>query len=131
MPSSYPTRARGPTVDMVLLDWTRMGNNYCLAGAIADDDGWRIVRPLWVKHRSAAVRNVGWSAFQTAGRHRWQALTLVEPRSADPLPPHLEDVWVRDLRSQDRLATSATRRAILEATLTPEGEALFGSPLKF
>src|SRR5438045_3182384 len=51
----------GAIVDMILLDWTRMGRSYCLAGAVAQRDGFQIVRPLYFKYRESPVRNVGWS----------------------------------------------------------------------
>src|SRR5262249_40853765 len=44
-------------------------------------------------------------------------------------PPHLEDVWVRNLRPTTRLLDRARRQAILQATLTPPGDRAFGAPL--
>src|SRR4051812_1127485 len=91
---------RRPTVDVVLLDWTRMGANYCLAGAIWQGEQWRIVRPLLARHREAPVRNVGWSAYLMDTHCRWEIFELVGPAPAAPEPPHLEDVWVTGLQSR-------------------------------
>ena len=113
-------------MEMILLDWTRMGRSYCLAGAVSDGGGWRIVRPLLAKNKTAAVRNVGWSAYLMDGHCRWEMFQLVGVKAAEAQPPHLEDIWVADLRSLKRLATPAQRRAVLEAGLRPEGEPLFG-----
>ncbi|HXG11727.1 MAG TPA: 3-oxoacyl-[acyl-carrier-protein] synthase III C-terminal domain-containing protein [Gemmataceae bacterium] len=33
-------------MDMILLDWTRMGKSYCLAGVVAERGRYRVVRPL-------------------------------------------------------------------------------------
>lgn len=48
---------------MVLLDWTRMGKQYCLAGVVQHNGQLRVVRPLPLAQRTAAVRNVGWPPF--------------------------------------------------------------------
>ena len=40
-------------MDMVLVDWTRMGKFYCLAGAVVQEGKVRIVRPLLSKFTSA------------------------------------------------------------------------------
>jgi hypothetical protein len=116
-------------MDMILLDWTRMGRSYCLAGVVQDRGGWRVVRPLLFKHRDAPVRNVGWSAYLLDGYQRWEFFELVRPEPALPEAPHVEDVWVRGLRPRGRLASPAQRRAILEATVPPATEPLFGAPL--
>src|SRR5262249_33359014 len=114
---------------MILLDWTRMGSTYCLAGVVVQDNRLRVVRPLQAHKRDAPVRNVGWSAFVMDGRSRWEVLERIAPQPAEPQPPHLEDVWVRELRPRRRLASPAHRRAILEATRTPPERAPFGVPL--
>jgi hypothetical protein len=114
---------------MILIDWTRMGTTYCVAGAIQQDGGMRFVRPLWAHHRHAPVRNTGWSPFVMDGRSRWEAFELVGPEPASPQPPHCEDVWVRDLKPCGCLANLEQRRAILEATRAPMGRPLFGAPL--
>jgi hypothetical protein len=116
-------------MDMVLLDWTRMGKHYCLAGAIIGSEPVRIVRPLLVKHRDAPVRNVGWSAFLLDGHARWEIFELISAEDAPPEPPHLEDLWVRAMRPRRRSATPAQRRAILQATAVPTGQPLFGESL--
>ncbi|HEV3118753.1 MAG TPA: hypothetical protein VGY58_17010, partial [Gemmataceae bacterium] len=51
------------------------------------------------------------------------------PQPAEPQPPHLEDVWVRSLRPRGCLAAPQQRQAILEATLVPAEQPLFGAPL--
>src|ERR1700737_176321 len=114
---------------MILLDWTRMGRSYCLAGAMAQQGGYRIVRPLLAKNKNAPVRNVGWSAWQLDGHVRWEIFELLGPESAELQPPHAEDLWIRALRSRKRLAAPQVRRAILEATLARPNETIFGAPL--
>lgn len=139
-------------MSFVLLDWTRMGKGYCLAGAVLDGTAVRIVRPLSIYHqhrsggssglisliRSFFVRDppaegdrtVAWPAYLLAGRTRWEVFDLVSPRPATPDSPHLEDTWVRSLLPRNRLATIDERRTILSATAAPTGEALFGAPLR-
>ena len=87
-------------MDMILLDWTRMGRTYCLAGAVFQDKQWRVVRPLLTKLREAPVRNVGWSAYLLDGHARWEIMELIGPQLTAPEPPHVEDLWVRALRSR-------------------------------
>jgi hypothetical protein len=118
-------------MDLILVDWTRMGRHYCLAGAMLDAEPVRIVRPLLSKHREGPTRNVGWSPYLLDGHDRWEIFELIGPVSADPEPPHLEDVWVRSLRPRRRSATPEQRRAILKATAMPPGEPVFGASLLF
>src|SRR3954462_1655659 len=113
---------------MVLLDWTRMGRTYCLAGAVIEAGAVRIVRPLLAKHLDAPVRNVGWSAYLLDGHSRWEIFELLGLRVPRPEPPHLEDVWVRSLGSRRRLASPEQRRAILAATTAEPDAAAFGAP---
>src|SRR5207245_10283942 len=113
-------------MNMVLVDWTRMGRTYCLAGAVSEGGQWRMVRPLLTKFREAVVRNVGWSAYLMDGHARWEIMELVGPQPADAEPPHLEDLWVRAMRSRPSLASAGQRRAILAATMAGPNEALFG-----
>jgi len=84
-------------VDMILLDWTRMGKTFCVAGAVVQGGQYHVVRPLSVHFRDAPVRNVGWSAYQLAGHARWDVFELIGPKPAAAVPPHLEDIWVRTL----------------------------------
>jgi hypothetical protein len=114
---------------MILLDWTRMGKSYCLAGAVADGRSYRVVRPLLVNGQHVPVRNVGWPPFLLDGHARWEVFELLGPQSASPEPPHLEDVWVRAMRSRRRMATPAERRALLAATEAPPDGPWFGAPL--
>src|SRR5437016_1106340 len=114
---------------MVLLDWTRMGRTYCLAGAIMQDEQWRIVRPLLSSFRNAPVRNVGWSPYLMDGHARWEIMELIAPHRACPEPPHLEDVWVRALKPRGSSASLEQRRAILEATTALPSEPIFGASL--
>jgi hypothetical protein len=114
---------------MILLDWTRMGKNYCLAGVVVQDGRYRVVRPLLARHRQASVRVAGWSAFLLDGHRRWDVFELIGPQPAQPEPPHLEDIWVRSLRPHRRSATPEERRAVLAATAGGPGEPLFGAPL--
>jgi hypothetical protein len=115
-------------MDMILLDWTRMGKTYCLAGVVCQNGEFRIVRPMPKSNLALPVRNIGWSHYQMDGRQRWQVFELVRPEAAPPLAPHLEDVWVRELRTQGRFADLETRRAILQQTTVEPGEPLFGAP---
>src|SRR5260221_14178253 len=101
---------------MVLLDWTRMGSNYCLAGAVALKDSFRIVRPLPAMHRGAPVRNVGWSPHFLETHERWEWFDLLDPEPAAREAPHVEDVWVRAIRPLRNCATASERKAILTAT---------------
>jgi hypothetical protein len=116
-------------MEMILLDWTRMNTTYCVAGAITQNGQMRVVRPLWVHHRHAPVRNVGWTPFVMDGHSRWEIFELVGPEPAVFQPPHCEDVWVRDLKPTRRLANRDQRRAVLESTLACPTRHLFGSPL--
>jgi hypothetical protein len=75
---------------MVLLDWTRMGKWYCLAGVVRQDGQLRVVRPLPVEHRSAPVRNVGWSPYLMDGHARWDIVELIDPKCVEPNPPLLK-----------------------------------------
>jgi hypothetical protein len=36
-------------MEMILVDWTRKGKSYCLADAVTERGGWRVVRPLQAK----------------------------------------------------------------------------------
>ena len=116
-------------MEMVLLDWTRMGRSFCVAGAVFQDAHCRIVRPLWSKNRQAPVRNVGWPAYLLERHVRWEIFELIKPEPADPQAPHSEDIWVQALRPRNRSASREQRRAILEATAPKPEESLFGAPL--
>jgi hypothetical protein len=117
-------------MDMILLDWTRMGRTYCVTGAVHVNGLLRILRPLPRSQRDAPVRNTGWSPFQLDGHSRWEMFEVIAPEPATPQAPHLEDAWVISLRSRRGLAAPAQRRAVLQATLVPEGQLLFGVPLR-
>jgi hypothetical protein len=116
-------------MDMVVLDWTRMGSVFCLAGVVNAKDHLRVVRPLPLYARSAPVRNVGWPPDFLHGRCRWEVFELVGPAAAEPRPPHLEDVWVQTLRPRQQMAPPDLRRSILQATHIPEDRPLFGAPV--
>src|SRR5262245_18607411 len=122
-----PPRA-GAVMEMILCDWTRMGHAYCLTGAVNSGSGWTIVRPLLHKRGSDTVRNVGWSPFLFDGHARWEVFELFGLTSPPRQPPHVEDVWVREMRSLKRMATLTHRREILEAGIRPTGVPLFGQP---
>jgi len=117
-------------MDLILLDWTRMGRSYCLAGAVADGAGYRVIRPILHKFRDAPVRNAGWSPYLLDGHQRWEIFEIIGPVPTPPDPPHVEDLWVRGLRPRHCLATREQRRAVLAATATPPGEPLFGVPFE-
>jgi hypothetical protein len=116
-------------VDMILLDWTRMGKTYCIAGAVLENGRYRVVRPLLAKNRAAPVRNVGWSSYLLDGHARWEVFELIGPEPAEPQAPHLEDLWVRSLQPRRRLATPDERRNVLRATLVQLDAPIFGTPL--
>ena len=44
---------------MVLLDWTRMGKMYCLAGVVQQNGQLRVVRPLPADNRAAVSAQCG------------------------------------------------------------------------
>lgn len=114
---------------MVLLDWTRMGKCYCLAGVVPQDNRLRVVRPLPARQRDAPVRNVGWSPFLMDGHSRWELFELIGTVPAEPMLPHVEDLWVQSLKPRRLLASPAQRRAILQATRTPPEKPWFGAAL--
>jgi hypothetical protein len=106
-----------------------MGKTHCLAGVVLDDLDVRVVRPLPARFRTSPIRNVGWSPFLYDGHLRWEMFELVDPQPADPEPPHLEDVWVRDLRPLRQMAPPELRRRILAATAAFPRVPLFGAAL--
>jgi hypothetical protein len=114
---------------MILLDWTRMGGAYCLAGVVVERGEYRVVRPLLARHRHVPVRNVGWSPFLLDGHARWEVFELVEPLPAPPEPPHIEDLWVRTLKPRHRSIPPGQRRELLAATAAIPGSPVFGTPL--
>jgi hypothetical protein len=114
---------------MILLDWTRMGRQCCLAGVVMEDGRLRVVRPFPARHREAPVRNIGWSPFLLDGHSRWDIFELIDPQAAEPQPPHVEDLWIRCLRPCGRSAPCEQRRAILQATMASPSEPVFGAPL--
>lgn len=124
-----PPQGEDRLMDMILLDWTRMGKSYCLAGVVHQNGQLRVVRPLLARHRDAPVRNVGWPSLLMDGHSRWEVFELIGAEPAEPRAPHLEDVWVRAMRSRYTLANPAQRRAILQATLAPPDAPWFGDPL--
>jgi hypothetical protein len=63
------------------------------------------------------------------GHSRWEVFELIDPKPAEPSPPHLEDMWVRSMKSRRRLADTSLRRAILQATQVQPGEPWFGASL--
>jgi hypothetical protein len=117
-------------MDMVLLDWTRMGSVFCLAGIVQERGILRVVRPMPSYGRDAPVRNVGSSVKFMEGHCRWEVFELIGPVAASPQPPHLEDLWVQTIRSRQEMAPPELRRRILQETHTPEGQPLFGVSLK-
>jgi len=117
-------------MDLILLDWTRMGKTYCLAGVVVQNNQYWVVRPLPPEARTGPVRNIGWPHWQMQGHSRWEIFEMVDPEPATPQPPHLEDVLVRGLKTRGGVASPAERQAILRATLTPSGQSIFGQPLQ-
>lgn len=113
-------------MDLILLDWTRIGKGYCLAGVIVQNNQYWVVRPLPPEVSTTPARNLGWSNRQMDGHSRWEIFEMVDPQPAGPQPPHLEDVLVRELKPRCFVASPAERQAILHATLTPPGQSIFG-----
>jgi hypothetical protein len=114
---------------MVLLDWTRMGKLYCLAGAVAEGGRFRIVRPLPVKVRGCPAPNVGWTPYLLDRHSRWEIFKLIGPEPAAAEAPHIEDIWVQSLKPRHQSAPADLRRAILDSTRAQAGEPIFGAPL--
>jgi hypothetical protein len=129
MGRSYHTGEVGPNMEMVVVDWTRMGKTFCIAGVTPAEGGLRVVRPLPTFGRNAPVRNIGWPVDFLAGHCRWEAFELVGPSTPPPEPPHLEDLWVQNLRPLRRLAPPSFRRDVLTMTQAPQGCPIFGTPL--
>jgi Dual OB-containing domain len=117
-------------VSFILVDWTRMGDHYCLAGFEVHGDWVRTVRPLQAHLRRDDARGKGWSALSVAGRGRWELFDLVHPQPAASQPPHREDVWVRDLVSTHTFAPPELRQFVLRATDSVTTDGLFGEPLR-
>lgn len=116
-------------MEMILLDWTRLGKAYCLAGVVIDGSTLHIVRPMPLKYRTPEAPIVGWPPYLLVGHQRWDLFELIKPEAANLTPPHFEDVWVQSLRPRRTTATPAQRRAILAATAVTTSDALFGAPL--
>ena len=116
-------------MQMIVVDWTRMGRAFCLAGVVQEGDGFRTVRPLPVPGQAATVRNLGWVAENLKGLRRWDVVELLVPKKAEAQPPHTEDVWVLGLRGIQKSAPPELRRAILTATVSWGLAAHFGAPL--
>lgn len=118
-------------MDLILIDWTRMGKGYCLAGAVFQAGACRIVRPLLYRPGPVTTRTLAWSPFLMDGHSRWEVFEMAHPRPAEhPLAPHREDVWVSRLTPRRLTAGPEQRRAILQATLVPPGLPLFGAKLQ-
>ena len=65
-------------MDIVLLDWTRMGRYYCLAGVIVQAGEYRIVRPLPALDRHKCAPINGWFASRLDGHSRWEVFEMVQ-----------------------------------------------------
>ena len=117
-------------MEMILLDWTRMGKSYCLAGVILQENGQlKTVRPLRASHSQLEIRNVGWPLETMEGKSRWDVFELVNPKATLLEAPHLEDLWVDGLKPRGKLNDLARRKAILEGTLRASSQPWFGVPL--
>lgn len=139
-------------MEMILVDWTRMGKTFCIAGVTAEGQGWKTVRPLPVPFPmgrragagligaiAAAIkkpnttapipRNVGWFPDRLAGIERWAIVELIDPKPAEIERPHIEDLWVRALRLTGKSAPVEMRHAILGATSVSGFRPHFGVPL--
>jgi hypothetical protein len=141
-------------MEMILLDWTRMGKAYCVAGLVPDGSGWRSVRPMparpygekvaardgenittsFVQPPSSTVleplpRNVGWFANQLQNLQRWDWVQLLGPQPAEIERPHTEDILVRALRPIGRTVPTEQRAEILQGTVVQGYKPHFGVPL--
>jgi hypothetical protein len=114
---------------MILLDWTRMGHAYCLAGIIHQQGQYRVVRPRLASERQAPIANIGWTGAMLHGFCRWGICEMIDPEQGSSEPPHLEDIWVKQLQQPRCLASPEERRVILQATMVGPGDLLFGEPL--
>jgi hypothetical protein len=117
-------------MELVLVDWTQMGDFYCLAGAISQRGSICFVRPLPIRTRKSSSTFNGWPAPRIDGHMRWEVFDMIDPSPEQALPPHLEDAWVRDLRPCRKSVTAEWRRAILEAGVAQPDTPIFGVELK-
>src|SRR5262245_16634974 len=72
----YNTIVADPKImEMILLDWTRMGKTFCVAGLVAEGSEWRTVRPMPIEFHSTtrpgASRNVGWFSQRRRSPSGW------------------------------------------------------------
>src|SRR5438034_10506500 len=65
---------RVSVMEMVLLDWTRMGRSFCVAGAAFPDTHYRLVRPLWANTGQAPVGRVRSTASRLERPVGWDIL---------------------------------------------------------
>jgi hypothetical protein len=141
-------------MEMILVDWTRMGRTYCIAGLVSEGQGWRTVRPMPVASRGGAGRprlwgvvdallagppkprpsqppaNIGWSSGQLGMLQRWDIVELVGPKQAEAEPPHVEDIWVQALYTTGKSVPLESRATILRETCVHEFKPYFGVPLE-
>jgi hypothetical protein len=120
-------------MEMILLDWTRMGKTFCVAGLVADGSEWRTVRPMPIEFHSTtrpgALRNVGWFPSQLGKSQRWDIMHLVGTQSAALEPPHTEDIWVTEMRPAGQSFAQERRSAVLRGTVISGYKPHFGVPL--
>ncbi len=116
-------------MEIVLVDWTQMGEYYCLAGAIRQAGCICFVRPLPVRTRESPSTFNGWPSYRMNGRSRWEIFEMVDPVPHEVIAPHLEDVSVQDLRPRRQSASPEARRAILQAGIAPSDKPIFGVEL--
>jgi hypothetical protein len=133
-------------MEFVLIDWTRMGKTFCVAGLVAEGGAWRTVRPMPVALRPtphigvgtqktesgslpSVPRNVGWLPRQLELFARWDILELLDPQPAEVERPHTEDMWVRLLRPTGRSIATERRAALLREMCTQAASPRFGAQL--
>jgi hypothetical protein len=114
---------------MILLDWTRMGTHFCLAGVVIEGKSVRTVRPLPERFYDGRSDHCGWPESAIHGHRRWEIVELVGASPAETRPPHREDMWVQELGWQGELAAPAQRREVLRRTAALSSRWLFGVPL--
>jgi hypothetical protein len=125
----YHHTRRMHTMEMILVDWTRMGTRFCLAGVVVANGRIHVIRPLLKQGRTPGDRKSGWPAHALKEHRRWDVFELVGEEAATAEPPHLEDCWTRTLRPLGKSAAAELRRTILTATAPPAGQPLFGAAL--
>jgi len=78
-------------MEMILVDWTRMGRTYCIAGLVSEGQGWRTVRPMPVASRGGSGRPRLWGVVDAL---------LSDPPKPGPSQPPANVGWSEPLALQ-------------------------------